>query len=305
MTIQEFTEYLRNELEKMLQEGETIQVEEQMGNNEAKKVYLVLKKNGREDLGITNIENYYQSLLAGDTLEDIVADMAKIIQIQPGYKILKGNRSNWGSVCNQVIYRLIHYGKNIDELADKAYIQWQEFAIVFYIIEFENGEGYYSVPVTKKDLDTWKIDIETLYHAAARNTPELLTLQIDNLLDIVAASSIWQYDSEMMELVCQNMPAIYVLSNAMDTYGAAVILYEGILKDFSRKIGHDFYLVPLSVNEVLAVGSQHTDPDELRKLHRSFLAIRTDDERWLSDEVYLYRSEYDDVVWMPEHTVFS
>lgn len=305
MTIQEFTQYLSGELEKILQEGEIIQIEEQIENNAVKKIYLVLKKNGREDFGITNIENYYRSLLAGDTLEDIVTDMAKIIRIQPGYKVLKGNRSNWGNVCNQIIYRLIHYGKNIDALTDKAYIQWQEFAIVFYIIELENEEGYYSVPITKKDLDTWKIDIETLYHAAARNTPELLMIQVDYLLDIVAASSIWQSDWEMMELMWENKPAIYVLSNVMDTYGAAVILYEGVLKAFSRKIGQDFYLVPLSVNEVLAVGSQNTDPDELRKLHRSFLAIRADDEHWLSDEIYLYRSEYDDVVWMPEHTVFS
>lgn len=305
MTIQEFAQYLKGELEKTLQEGEIVQVKEQIGNNQVKKLCIIIKKIGKEDFRITNIEKYYRSLLAGDVLKDIVSDILNTVQLQSGYKILEGNRSDWKNICNQVIYQLIHYGRNMEELADKAYIQWQEFAIIFYIIELENKDGYYYVPITKNDLNMWKIDVETLYRVAAQNTPMLLPLQVDNLLDIMAATSIWEYDAEMMNLMWENTPPVYVLSNIMHTYGATVVLYEGVLKDFSVEIGHDFYLIPFSVNEFLAISSQNTNPDELRKLHRAFLAIHADKEHWLSDEIYLYRVEYDDVVWIPEQTTFS
>lgn len=189
MMIQKFTQQLQSALKTTLQKDETIQVVEHEGDNGIRKVGLLVRKHGREDIQIADIENYYQS---GDRLEHIVEDIGKIIHIQPGNKILKGNRSDWKCIRSQIIYRPINYSSNIESLVDMAYIQWQEFAIVFYMIEL-NGSGIYSVQVTQKDLNRWGIKKEELYQTAAKNTPRLFVLQIDNMHEILDSDPAIQF----------------------------------------------------------------------------------------------------------------
>lgn len=96
-----------------------------------------------------------------------------------------------------------------------------------------------------------------------------------------------------------------ILSNHMYLFGVSVILYDGALEEVFKLLGHDFYLALSSVNEVLAVSSQYTDPDELRKWHRVSSRFILEKSYWLSDEIYPYRLKHDDIIWIPEDRMFS
>lgn len=303
MTIQKFTSQFISRLEKELRKGETVQAVKQIGNNGIQNMSLILSRDGKEGIRINNIERYYKLVKSGMNPESIVADILRLFCSQSNIKVLDGNRNDFSSVSSRITYRLIHYGKNIDELKDKAYIPWQEFAITFYIIEIDAPYGIYSVPVTKEDMKIWDASTKELYQTAAKRTPLLLPLQINSLREMIGAGIGPQLEIE--DLFWGNASEIMILSNCQEMYGASVILYEGTLKEVAISFNRDFYLVPLSIHEILVVSSQYADPDELREWHRSSLQFLQDKEHWLSDEIYLYRQKYEDLIWVPENRLFS
>lgn len=302
MTIQEFTQRFLSALEEEIQRDETMQAISRIGNGEGG-TYLVLSREGKKDFQVGVIEHYYEVVRTEESLEKLVGEILGVFRSDLDIKILSGNRNDFSSISNRIIYGLIHYGKNLNELRDKAYIKWQEFAITFYIVEIDGPDSVYSMPVTKEDLENWHISEEGLYQIAAQNTPAILPLQVCSLRERVKEESAWLPDSE--KIPWENMPEILILSNCMQLYGASAILYEGTLREVARAFGHDFYLVPVSVNEVFVLSSQGVDPDGLREWHRESLEFVQNDEGWLSDEIYLYRAEYQDVVWIPENRLLS
>lgn len=303
MTIQEFAGQFISCLEKELQEGETVQTVRQARNNGIQSMSLVLSRDGKEDICIDSIESYYKLVQSGMNPEMIVTDILRLLRSQPNIKIMEGNRNDFSSVSSRITYRLIHYGKYIDELKDKAYIIWQEFAITFYIIEIDAPYGIYSVQVTKEDMKIWGVSTTDLYHIAAKNTPLLLPLQMNDLDELIEAG-IGLYP-EMEDISMEHASRMMILSNCQEMYGAAVLLYKGALKEAARSLGHDYYLVPLSIHEILVVSSEYAKPDELRDWLRAASQFLQNQEHWLSDEIYLYRREYEDLVWVPENHMLS
>ena len=71
--------------------------------------------------------------------------------------------------------------------------------------------------------------------------------------------------------------------------GAACLLYDDLLKDFSEKHASDFYILPSSVHEVLLLPAEGRKEDEslsamVREVNRTQLSA----EEFLSDHVYYY-----------------
>ena len=57
---------------------------------------------------------------------------------------------------------------------------------------------------------------------------------------------------------------VYFLTNRTGRFGAAVITYEGILKELADHLEADLFLLPLSVHQVLAVPDEKgVDPKTL------------------------------------------
>lgn len=53
----------------------------------------------------------------------------------------------------------------------------------------------------------------------------------------------------------EDMP-LYVLTNTRGFYGAAAILYEGLLEQCVRKFPGDVFVIPSSVHELLLVSAE-------------------------------------------------
>ena len=103
--------------------------------------------------------------------------------------------------------------------------------------------------------------------------------------------------SELFDLVvgADDVP-LYVCSNESKVFGAATVLYDGLLSSFGRKLGSDFYILPSSVHEVLFVPARDgMDVMELSQMVREVNSTEVSVQDYLSDSVYYYSLE-DDVV---------
>ena len=92
---------------------------------------------------------------------------------------------------------------------------------------------------------------------------------------------------------------MYVLTNKQKLYGAACMLYPGVLKGFAEKIGRDFYILPSSVHEVILVpADSNTDQEALCEIVTEINRTQVAEEEILADSVYFYNKKLDKVLWI-------
>ena len=94
----------------------------------------------------------------------------------------------------------------------------------------------------------------------------------------------------------QVMPQMYILTNKQRHYGATVMLYDGILKKVSEKIGSGYYVIPSSIHEVIVVpDGPETSVGFLKYLVKEVNRTELARTEVLSDSVYYYNPFIDEL----------
>ena len=84
---------------------------------------------------------------------------------------------------------------------------------------------------------------------------------------------------------------IYVLTNRERINGAVSMLYEDRLHEMAERLGTDFYLLPASIHEMLAVPVCMGSADALARTVAEVNRAEVEPENRLSDQVYHYDKE--------------
>lgn len=126
--------------------------------------------------------------------------------------------------------------KNIPEKA--IYIPYFDmriiFAVVFYIDEDQRG----TVIIDESLAETWGVTAKQLLEGAEETTPKLLEAKVLSI-------------AEILGMPLDIASPFDVLTNTNKMFGAATILYEGMLEQIAETKGSNFYIIPSSVHEVL------------------------------------------------------
>ena len=102
---------------------------------------------------------------------------------------------------------------------------------------------------------------------------------------------LWEQIAKMTgsSTVPEAISPIYILSNADLFYGAACILYEGVLRKIALQLGSDLLILPSSVHEVLIVPDESEwEKSELEWMVRGINREVVAEEDRLSDQIYRY-----------------
>ena len=85
---------------------------------------------------------------------------------------------------------------------------------------------------------------------------------------------------------------MYILTNKQRFYGAASILYPGVLKKYADSFGCDFFIFPSSVHEViLLTDTGIEDREHLYDMVHEVNCQNVPQEELLSDSVYYFSRE--------------
>ncbi len=126
------------------------------------------------------------------------------------------------------------------------------FALVYDVQNVINGNDVWRMPVTRTVLEHAGVDESELYDIAMDNVsevdpPVLFTLERRqsgrrprNLL-------------ENNRRIRKERRLMYVLTNSMGKYGAAVLFYPGMMKRIADRIDDSYFAVPTSVHEFVIV----------------------------------------------------
>lgn len=90
------------------------------------------------------------------------------------------------------------------------------------------------------------------------------------------------------------------MSNPYGFHGAAVSLYDGVLRNFAEKLGSDLIILPCSVHETLIIPyKEDIDNARINEMVAHINRTEVAKEDVLSDNAYLYRRETDVVTELP------
>lgn len=84
-------------------------------------------------------------------------------------------------------------------------------------------------------------------------------------------------------------PANVCATNASKTYGAAVILYDGLLETSAERLG-SFYALPSSVHEFMFIPDTFGNVEDIKQMVQEINAAEVPEEEVLSDNIYHYDS---------------
>lgn len=274
-------------------------VKEKIKGNETITVYIhtAVKNNGKERKGITvsekgihisptiYLEEYFQQFQEGKSIEKIVEKILQLYEeVKCSHPCEESLLQNYEELKGKFACKLIHRGKNEKLLNDIPYVPWMDLAIVVFVLLEVSPYGTATVLVRKEHLEIWGLTEAQLFDEAKKNTPILLPYQFCPMRKLLREICPYAVDEGEEE-----EESLYVLSNKLRSFGAASMLYEGILEKVGQKLGENYYILPSSIHEVIVVPeSKSPVKQDLEEMVREINETQVEEEEVLSDRVYYF-----------------
>lgn len=274
-------------------------VKEKIKGNETITVYIhtAVKNNGKERKGITvsekgihisptiYLEEYFQQFQEGKPIEKIVEKILQLYEeVKCSHPCEESLLQNYEELKGKFACKLIHRGKNEKLLNDIPYVPWMDLAIVVFVLLEVSPYGTATVLVRKEHLEIWGLTEAQLFDEAKKNTPILLPYQFCPMRKLLREICPYAVDEGEEE-----EESLYVLSNKLRSFGAASMLYEGILEKVGQKLGENYYILPSSIHEVIVVPeSKSPMKQDLEEMVREINETQVEEEEVLSDRVYYF-----------------
>ena len=274
-------------------------VKEKIKGNETITVYIhtAVKNNGKERKGITVsekgihisptifLEEFFQQFQEGKPIEKIVEKILQLYEeVKCSHPCEESLLQNYEELKGKFACKLIHRGKNEKLLNDIPYVPWMDLAIVVFVLLEVSPYGTATVLVRKEHLEIWGLTEAQLFDEAKKNTPILLPYQFCPMRKLLREICPYAVDEGEEE-----EESLYVLSNKLRSFGAASMLYEGILEKVGQKLGENYYILPSSIHEVIVVPeSKSPVKQDLEEMVREINETQVEEEEVLSDRVYYF-----------------
>lgn len=273
-----------------------------MGDTATVNIEKVLKNNGVTLHGVSVMEkgcniavniyldDLYLQYIQGKQFGGIVEEVYRVWQEnRKQEKADMGFFLDYGQVKNRVCYKVIGLESNMELLERVPHVPFLDMAAVFYcdVPEAETGMAA-TVLIRNSHLEMWGITRKELYGDAKRNTPGIRPPRLQPVREILQELA-GEAEGGIADLMLGDMPAMYVLGNGNRMFGAAAMLYEGILEDVSEILGDGFLLLPSSIHEVILVPAG--DAEMCGEMVHSINAAQVPEEEILTNSVYRFSRE--------------
>ena len=248
----------------------------------------------------------YEQYQNGKDLDEIVSRVADIYieNMEPAidrpFEIQVNNLKTYERIKDYIFPRVSNLEQNSKRLENVPYTKQEDLAITYHIQVANDSEGIGSIMITDYLMGEYGVDVDELHTQAMNNMERLSPTMIVSLKEMMADMMVRDIMKDeglseeeakeyAMDMVPEDAPELYCVTNESKINGAANIFNENVQKMVADKLGGDFFILPSSVHEVLVL-SKHEDmePKELQNMVRSVNANCLSAEEFLSDQVYQY-----------------
>lgn len=121
-------------------------------------------------------------------------------------------------------------------------------------IDVFDGIATSSIEVNKKLLEIWNLNFERVIVDALNNTERLMPTKIMHIGDSLRELMSDEMYEEAMD--GKTVPAMYVVTNNENNYGAANLFLPGMMEKIAEQLGDSYFVLPSSVHETLVIPAE-------------------------------------------------
>lgn len=250
MNYKDFLDYIKKNMEEYFGSEARVSIESVLKNNNIRLDGLVIfdKNKGSSPAIYLNefYEQYKKEVGIGEILEQII-EMYDRYSHKPGMNF--SCFADYERIKDRIVFKLISRDENRELLKQVPHDSILDLAICYgvFLPDIHSEKGL--MVIRNCHLAMWKISKEEIRQRAKENTPVLLKpefLPIEDIIDEIM-------EDYGIEEKVMHSSGMYVLTNKEKFYGAACMLYEGMMADIAQKLGGDLYILPSSVHELIIV----------------------------------------------------
>lgn len=266
----------------------SIEIKHVFKNNDERRTGISIRKEGWATAPVLYLEGYYQMLREGNTETEILERIAREYS-EHGRGIpqnIEGLIPDFETAKEQMWIRLAGKESNQRRLEKCIYkeVEGTDLVATFQLCVNFTGLKKGNISVDKQILEKWGCSVDSLYEAVLNDMVHRLPAQVMRIESVLAGK---EEPQKPEEVTCQPNE-LYILKNAGEKYGAAALLYPGVLQTLAENSGADLFILPSSNHEVMVM---RVDGKEARELQRivievNFSELKTEDI--LSNQVYYY-----------------
>lgn len=259
-------------------------------NNGVQMDAVILQRDGEKVAPTIYLNDYYPQYLEGEELAAIIERILRLSEQKLDGEFDTEQFLDFGRAREHILLKVIHAKSNEELLKEIPHKIFLDLAVVFYYFLPDEGVNG-SILIRNEHTKLWDVTSEELYNVAMQNTPKELEPEIKDMNAVM--SELFEDMPELEEEQFAEEAPMYVVTNKKKFYGAACMLYPGLLKTFAEMRNSDFYILPSSVHEILLIPFDLGVSEELSAMVREVNDTQVMPEEVLSDHVYLYRRNTD------------
>ncbi len=288
MEIKEFSGNMKEAVQKLLGEGHTVETVSITKNNNVTLEALVIRQEQVNLAPTIYLNNYFEAHLNGESIrkcaERLVGDYLDAI---PDNDLDTDFYRDYECVRRGLSYKLISTERNRELLESVPHVPFLDLDIVFYYSLDRDGMPEGSILIRNTHKEMWGVSTEDLMRDAMESAP--LTSP-ETCRDMYSVVKKMQESGEYPEdEFLTDIPEMYILTNKSMVFGAAVILYPGIMSRLSDKLEGNLYIIPSSIHEVIVLPDNgYENVDQLREMIYTVNRTQLRPQDILSDSLYYF-----------------
>lgn len=238
--------------------------------NEEKDTLLIMPRDENNMVAMPNIylDDMYEDFRKYQDIDEILKVIAAMVIKYTGSFPPEHVKLDLKERKNAIVMNLINTKRNRKLLKQIPHKEIMDLSIIYRIIMQQADCGLMTVLVDNRILEELELTQEELEQLAYQNTSRLFPAEISKMADF-----------------------LYVMTNSQKIHGAAAMMNREAMDRLADKIGGNFFLIPSSIHEVLAVPEKESDANSLALLLEEGNRVCSAENEVLSDTIYYYDRE--------------
>lgn len=246
-----------------------------------------------------HMEDIYQSYKKGMKMDELICEAEQCLQYcaAVGRDFPSDVMGDYEAVRSRLILRAINYNKNAERLKGGVYELIGDIALALYVEIGEIGAIYSSCLVSLAKLKEWGISKDQVFEEAMKNTYRLYPPRLYNLNEVFCLADpdygIFMDEEVLVDIKSEG--SLFFVTTRFCLNGAVSVFLPGVAKRIGELFEADLYFAFISVNEAAVHACTGIKQITVQEGIERLKDRRDSDEIYLSDKVYYYSREKDEI----------
>lgn len=259
---------------------------------------LTIRKQGENIAPTIYLNQYFNQFNDGRAMDDIVQDIIKVYENNQPKNIMDVFKTedfyDFEKMKEKIVLKVINTERNLDLLEQVPHLDMEGLglSVVFYV-SLMTGEQSAGILIKNEHLKLWEKTVSDLLTVAEVNTNRMHAFTIKSMNEVLSGMFGFEED-----LIPDDVPALYVLTDKHNTFGASQLYLKDKIREFAEKNNCDVYILPSSVHELLLLRADfpNVEPEYLKEMVCEVNATEVSDEDFLCDGAYKFELATDKII---------